>query len=89
MILEAKGLGRGLGDVLSQPRRYIDRLKLRSARYIVVTDGANLFLYERNLNDWNPEPVGYLSIPSLQHQYVLPKGISPVDTLVRLQPSAV
>jgi hypothetical protein len=89
MILEAKGLGRGLGDVLSQPRRYIDRLKLRSARYIVVTDGANLFLYERNLNDWNPEPIGYLSIPSLQRQYVLPKGLSPVDTLVRLQPSAV
>lgn len=71
MVLEAKGLGRSLGDVLHQPRNYCTTLGLGGVRYIVTTDGANLFMYQRDGSDWNPDPIGYLSIPSLQREYVL------------------
>ncbi|HEX2219634.1 MAG TPA: hypothetical protein VHG35_12580 [Gemmatimonadales bacterium] len=89
MVLEAKGLGHSLGDVLQQPRNYCAALGLQSARYIVVTDGANVFAYERDGDNWRLDPVGYVSIASLQHQYVLPKGTNLVESLVRLQPNAV
>ncbi len=89
MILEAKGLGRGLGDVLDQPRRYCETLGLNNARYIVVTDGANLFTYAREGDGWGLDPVGYVSIRSMQHEYVLPKGTNLIESLVRLQPNAV
>jgi hypothetical protein len=89
MILEAKGLGRGLGDVLSQPREYARTLGLDNVKHIVTTDGANLFMFERSGSEWNPDPVGYFSIASLQHEYVLPKGTNIIDTLVRLQPNAM
>lgn len=89
MILEAKGLGSGLGDVLGQPQDYSTGLQLNNVRYIVTTDGANLFLYEKVDGQWGSDPVGYVSIPSLQHEYVLPKGTSLIETLVRLQPNAI
>jgi hypothetical protein len=89
MVLEAKGLGRSLGDLLHQPRNYCAELSLSGSRYNVVTDGANLFVYEREGDQWRTEPVGYVSIPSLQHEYVLPKGINLIDSLVRLQPNTV
>lgn len=89
MILEAKGLGRGLIEVLEQPKRYIESLGLDKVKYIVTTDGANLFVYTRSGNSWNPAPVGYLSIKRLQKEYILPKHTNAIDTLVRLQPSAL
>jgi hypothetical protein len=89
MVLEAKGLGSGLGHVLDQPLGYCARLSLVNARYIVVTDGANLFIYARDGSAWGSDPVGYVSIPSMQHEYVLPKGTNLIESLVRLQPNAV
>lgn len=89
MVLEAKGLEQGLGEVLHQPQNYVRTLGLENVRYIVTTNGANLFVYEKSEADWIPDPVGYLSIPSLQREYVLPKGTNLIDTLVRLQPNAV
>lgn len=63
MLLEAKGLDRGLGDVLDQPRKYARDLGLKNVKHIVTTNGANLFVYENNEefrdND-NPNPIGYL-----------------------------
>jgi hypothetical protein len=89
MVLEAKGLGKSLGDVLDQPRRYWESLALKNACYIVVTDGANLFTYAREGEAWGLDPVGYVSITSMQHEYVLPKGTSLIESLVRLQPNAL
>ncbi len=89
MILEAKGLGRGLGKVLDQPKKYVQNLGLTNVRYIVVSDGENLLVYERVEDGWNMHPVGYLTVSSLQKEYLLPKGTRSIDTLVRLQPSAV
>jgi hypothetical protein len=89
MVLEAKGLGRGLGEVLAQPQAYTEALKLPNVLYIVTTDGENLFLYEKEEGAWRQHPSGYLSVSCLQRNYVLPEGTNPVDTLVRLQPSAM
>jgi len=89
MVLEAKGLGRALSQVLEQPQGYVNNLRLKNTKYILTTDGANLFVYGKSGDKWNPNPIGYLSVPSLQKEYVLPKGISLVDTLVMLQPSLV
>jgi hypothetical protein len=89
MVLEAKGLGRALSEVLKQPQGYVNDLKLKNARYILTTDGANLFVYGKSGDRWNSNPVGYISVSSLQKEYVLPKGTNLVDTLVTLQPSLV
>lgn len=89
MVLEAKGLGTSLGNVLGQPQSYVESLGLDNVRYIVTTDGANLFVYERTGGRWNPDPVAYLSIAYRRREYPLPRGTNFVDTLVRLQPSAL
>ena len=47
MVLEAKGLGQPLGEVLEQPKEYVRFLRLANAKYIIITDGANLFVYAR------------------------------------------
>lgn len=89
MVLEAKGLERGLSQILHQPQDYVRRLGLEGVRHIVTTNGTELFVYEKSGTDWNPNPVGYLSIPSLQREYVRPKGTNLIDTLVRLQPNTI
>jgi hypothetical protein len=89
MVLEAKGLGQGLGEVLAQPRGYVRSLRLQGVRYILTTDGDSFFVYERPGEDWNPEPVGYLRVTSLQKGYVLPRDTDLVETLVSLQPNTV
>lgn len=89
MVLEAKGLGRGLTKVLEQPKRYVEDRRLKNTKYIVITDGADLFVYQRTGDDWNSNPVGYLSVTSPQKEYALPKKTSLVKTLVMLQPSLV
>jgi hypothetical protein len=89
IVLEAKGLGRPLSEVLEQPHGYVNRLKLKNTKYILTTDGANLFVYGKSDDKWNPKPIGYISVLSLQKEYVLPTGTNLVDTLVMLQPSMV
>ncbi|MBW1779730.1 MAG: hypothetical protein JRL30_03225 [Deltaproteobacteria bacterium] len=89
MVLEAKGLGMALSEVLEQPLGYVNNLKLKNTRYILITDGANLFVYGKSSDKWHSNPIGYVSVSSLQKEYVLPKGTNLVDTLVALQPSLV
>jgi hypothetical protein len=89
MVLEAKGLGKALNDRVVQPQRYVERARLESVRYVLTTDGPSVFLYERNADGWAEEPAGHLDVTTLQRSYLLPEGTNPVDTLVRLQPSAV
>ncbi len=87
VILEAKGLGRPLGDVLIQPEGYIESLGLTNVVYILTTDGENLFVYGKDDEIWDPKPIGYISVSKRQKAYALPKDVSLVDTLVMLQPS--
>ena len=89
MILEAKGLGQPLNAVLEQPIAYVESLELRRAKYIITTDGANLFVYSRKGKNWNTTPIGYMNVRSLQKENILPKGTNLIDTLVMLQPSLV
>lgn len=89
MILEAKGLGKPLSDVLDQPKSYVQSLKLANVEHILTTDGENLFVYQKSGNEWISNPTGYLNVRILQKQYVVPKNTSLVNTLVNLQPSAV
>lgn len=87
IVLEAKGMGEALGDVLVQPTEYIRKLHLTRVRYIVVTNGATLFVYAKKGGKWNPTPVAFLDVTCLQRQYLLPKKTDPIRTLVMLQPS--
>ncbi len=89
MVLEAKGLGRALSDVLDQPQSYVSDLNLEDTKYILTTDGANLFVYGKSGDKWNSNPIGYINVLSLQKQYILPKDTNLVDTLVMLQPIAI
>lgn len=90
MVLEAKGLGTALAKVLEQPKRYVERYGMKkNVKYLLTTDGADIFVYDKSYGQWRPNPVGYISVWSLRKQYIVPKGTSLVDTLVRLQPSAL
>lgn len=89
IVLEAKGLGKPLSDILDQPMSYVQKLGLSNAKYIITTDGANLFVYKRSRNGWNSDPVGYLNVRYLQKTNILPRGTNLIDTLVMLQPSSV
>lgn len=89
IVLEAKGLGIPLSEVLEQPIGYVNNLGLKNVPYILTTDGENLFVYCKTGNNWNPNPVGYVSITHLQKEYVIPENVSLIDTLVMLQPGLV
>lgn len=89
MVLEAKLFGQELGDVLEQPRGYVERLGLESVRSIITTDGDNLFVFRRRGSGWDPEPYGYLRMSSLRKEYALPRNTDLVRTLFDLRPNAV
>jgi hypothetical protein len=89
MILKAKGLGQALSEVLQQPLTYVENLGLKNTRFILTTDGANLFVYSWREQEWDLNPVGYINFLSLQKRYVLPEATDLVKTLVSLQPSVV
>ena len=89
MIVEAKGLGQALSEVLDQPQLYVVRLGLKNVKYIVTTDGANIFVYGKKQGRWNSDPIGYINVLSLQKEYILPKGIDLVESLVKLQPGSI
>ena len=89
MILEAKGLGNPLSNVLDQPKKYVKNLGLKNVKLILVTDGANLFVYKKDRDQWDENPAAYLNIRYVQKEYPLPPKTNAVDTLVRLQPGAL
>ena len=55
MVLEAKGLGQPLSNVLHQPIRYIQELDLDEVRLIVTTDGENIYVYKKKGNSWKAD----------------------------------
>jgi len=89
MILEAKGWGQPLCEIFEQPYEYIKKLELRNVKYILVTDGANLFVYGKSGKEWSMTPIGYINIWSLQKEYLLPTRTNLIKTLVGLQPGAI
>ncbi len=89
MIIEAKGLGFSLGAILDQPTNYIKNLGLENVKLIVTTDGAEVFVYSVENMKVNQDPIGFFNINHLQREYILPKNISLIETLVKLQPASL
>lgn len=87
LVIEAKGLNHPLGAILEQPKNYVKNLGLKNVKLIVTTDGANVFVY--SFDDDNEVPIGFFNVNNLQREYLLPKNINIVDTLVKLQPSSL
>lgn len=88
MVLEAKGMGQGLDDVLDQPIRYVKRHGLKGVRHIVVTNGEVFLVYGRSRGSWSTDPIAFLDVSCLQKRYVIPRATTPIKTLVMLQPGS-
>jgi hypothetical protein len=88
-IIEAKGHGQSLGNVLAQPQSYVESLKLMRARKVIITDGTNIFIHEisNETGKFKDRPTGYLNMNFLTESYLLPQGISAIDTLIQMLPS--
>ena len=68
MVLEAKGLGSALSDVLDQPKAYVESLKLTNVKHILTTNRENLFVYEKSDNEWISNPTGLTSDVNNGHE---------------------
>jgi len=87
-IIEAKGIGHSLGERFWQPQNYINKLKLKNVRKVIITDGPNIFIYNRKGgSEFDNQPDGYLNVNFLAERYLLPEDTSAVKTLVQLLPS--
>lgn len=86
-IVEAKGHGDALGNVLSQPEQYVKKLKLDNVRKIIITDGSNIFIHDRVNGIISPTPSGYLNTSFITESYFLPENASAIDALIKMLPS--
>ena len=89
-VCEAKGYGHGLQNVFTQATTYVKKLKLNTCRRILLTDGARLYLYQKQKNDnWNENPVGYLNIDKIRINHIIPSGTNGIDTIMALTPAGM
>jgi len=86
MICEAKGMGRGLEDVVHQAQGYCAKRHLVNCKRIIVADGGRFYLYDRSENDWPSQPSGYLNVKRLRTSHLCPEGTNAVETLMKLTP---
>ena len=90
LVCEAKGYGHGLQNVLTQATTYAKRLKLDNCKRILLTDGARLYLYQRQKDDnWNENPVGYLNIDKIRTNHIIPSETNGIDTIIALTPAGM
>ncbi len=89
LVCEAKGLGHGLQDSFKQASRYVETLKLKRCKKILLTDGARLYLYHRGRGGWGSRPTGYINIHKIRTDHVAPAGTNAIDTIVALTPTGV
>ena len=89
LVCEAKEYGHGLQEkTFSQAQKYA--LKLDNCKKILLTDGVRLYLYQRRKDDsWDENPVGYLNVNLIRTKHIIPKGTSPVDTIMALTPAGI
>ena len=89
-VCEAKGYGHGLQNVFTQATTYAKKLKLDNCRRILLTDGARLYLYQKQKDDnWNENPVGYLNIDKIRTNHIIPSGTNGIDTIIALTPAGM
>lgn len=89
-VCEAKGYGHGLQNVFTQAKNYVKKLKLDNCKRILLTDGARLYLYQRQKdNDWNENPVGYLNVNKIRTNHIIPSETNGIDTIMALTPAGM
>jgi hypothetical protein len=88
-IIEAKGYGQSLGDVFDQPKKYINSLPLTNVSKVIITDGPNLFIHNRDKHSlsFDAEPSGYINLTYLTDNYIMPQGLSAIEALIQMLPS--
>lgn len=84
MVIEAKGWGHGLANVLPQALRYVRDLKLTGCDKIVLTQGTRFYIYERQA-EWPEHPTLYFNVESMRVQNS--DGTDGVQALLSLLPS--
>lgn len=89
LVCEAKRFGHGMQNVFKQASAYVKKHKLVNCEKILLTQGKNLYLYERTGTDWISKPVGYLNIDKIRTNYLIPEGTNAVDTIMALTPSGI
>lgn len=89
LVCEAKRFGHGLQNVFKQASKYVKKHKLRNCQKILLTQGKNLYIYEKSGSSWDDKPVGYLNIDKIRMHYLVPEGTNAVDTIMALTPSGI
>ena len=90
LICEAKARYHGLQDVREQAFNYVDKLKLKVCKNVLLTDGGRFYLYERKsgASTWGDQAVGYLNVEKIRTNHIAPPGTNAIDTIVALTPAA-
>ena len=90
LLCEAKEYGHSLQNTLPQAMDYVKKHKLNNCKRILLTDGARLYLYQRQPdNDWDEKPVGYLNVNLIRTKYFIPSGTNAIDTIMALTPAGI
>jgi len=89
-VCEAKGYGHGLQNVFAQATTYVKKLKLDNCNRILLTDGARLYLYQRQKSyNWDENPVGYLNINLIRTNHIIPSGTNGIKTIMAMTPAGM
>ena len=89
LLCEAKSLGHGLQNVLSQARDYCESAKLTNCVKLMLTDGRRIYLDERDGTGWRDTPTGYFNVDRIRTDHIAPRGTNAIDTLVALTPAGI
>ena len=89
LVCEAKAMGKGLQDVLTQAERYVTKIGLDECDKILLTDGHQFYVYRRTADGWTDQPTGYLNVFKIREHHVCPAGTDAVDTIMSLTPARV
>jgi hypothetical protein len=89
LVCEAKGLKHGLMGVLEQAQGYVENLKLKHCKKILLAGGSRFYLHEKKQGKWNDQPVGYINLEKIRTNHIAPPNTNAVDTIIALTPSGV
>ena len=90
LVCEAKALWHGLDGAREQAIGYVERLALTGCRSILVTQGAQFYIYRRAPGaGWPQTPTGYINIEHIRTDHVTSPGTNAVATLLALTPAGV
>lgn len=91
LVCEAKRMGSGLqGNAYGQAVGYIGKHGFDRCKHVLLTQGQRFYLYRMEASgEWPKEPTGYLNLAKIRERYMMPAGVSAIDTLTRLTPTSL